>query len=605
MAVCVDCASYSVCKVCLETGTHGHHPGHSYRTKTEPRKSYIDPSYLEPMFHKDHHAVCDNCDKVSYQVTSNGLLLLTNEQHIRGVRHKCLDCPDFDLCNGCIGRAADLHQDHRFVPVYADITPSAAEKSRHRGIFCDGPLCIGKPPNTYIRGIRYKCAICQDLDFCEDCESSPKNDHNKTHPLVKFRTPVQNASIETIEGKNENEVLRMGDPCAPARLAVEATSKPDVSVSRQRPVQNNTPFNQLDAPDGTPKSRYENSARLMNKLRAVAELRKQPDATPLYEAIFLFDLVHDGTHFLPEQHFTQQWTVKNPGPLSWPVGCYVEYVGGEGRHMVPCQTGDLNRSELRTTLRSEGTSCEVEAGQECDFSVTLRAPATLGKKISYWRVCDPKGERFGHKLWCDIVVVDPVMEKLGNAAVRRHEHPSGVLNVAADRSFDAERAEFRRRLDAIRAKRATEASSTIDASKLRMDSPLESISKSSSDSQLLFPKLEKESPQSSMLTHMTAVTTAHIPNVTAETKAISPTSNVSDHGSLAVENPKAVQVLAELVDKLEEVNLKDTKAKDDDLLGSDVEYETIGDGSDETDEDCEWNTDDEYEILDGSEGRSA
>lgn len=52
----------------------------------------------------------------------------------------------------------------------------------HRGITCDS--CQVSP----IRGIRYKCANCQDYDLCELCEASGK--HDATHVFVKIRIPI-------------------------------------------------------------------------------------------------------------------------------------------------------------------------------------------------------------------------------------------------------------------------------------------------------------------------------------------------------------------------------------------------------------------------------
>lgn len=42
---------------------------------------------------------------------------------------------------------------------------------------CDG--CHAYP----ITGIRYKCAVCPDFDYCENCESSCNHDH----PFLKIR----------------------------------------------------------------------------------------------------------------------------------------------------------------------------------------------------------------------------------------------------------------------------------------------------------------------------------------------------------------------------------------------------------------------------------
>lgn len=47
----------------------------------------------------------------------------------------------------------------------------------HTDVQCDG--CNIVP----IRGIRYKCAVCKDFDYCEKCEASLGHDH----PFLKIR----------------------------------------------------------------------------------------------------------------------------------------------------------------------------------------------------------------------------------------------------------------------------------------------------------------------------------------------------------------------------------------------------------------------------------
>lgn len=51
----------------------------------------------------------------------------------------------------------------------------------HKGITCDG--C--KKHN--IEGIRYKCAVCADFDYCEKCEATVEH----AHPFLKIRTVKQ------------------------------------------------------------------------------------------------------------------------------------------------------------------------------------------------------------------------------------------------------------------------------------------------------------------------------------------------------------------------------------------------------------------------------
>jgi myosin heavy subunit len=53
----------------------------------------------------------------------------------------------------------------------------------HRNYICDG--CEMNP----IVGVRYKCAICPDFDFCEKCEAKMGEKHN--HPFVKYIKPIE------------------------------------------------------------------------------------------------------------------------------------------------------------------------------------------------------------------------------------------------------------------------------------------------------------------------------------------------------------------------------------------------------------------------------
>ena len=55
----------------------------------------------------------------------------------------------------------------------------------HTNVECDG---CGKAPIT---GIRYKCAVCQDFDYCSKCEENLGHDH----PFLKIRNAGQAPSM--------------------------------------------------------------------------------------------------------------------------------------------------------------------------------------------------------------------------------------------------------------------------------------------------------------------------------------------------------------------------------------------------------------------------
>ena len=58
---------------------------------------------------------------------------------------------------------------------------AVAPKTIHKRIECDG--CGAFP----IVGNRYRCAICPNLDYCEECEERNKDTH--LHPFIKIYSP--------------------------------------------------------------------------------------------------------------------------------------------------------------------------------------------------------------------------------------------------------------------------------------------------------------------------------------------------------------------------------------------------------------------------------
>lgn len=68
------------------------------------------------------------------------------------------------------------------------------EKVIHNGVTCDG--CSFKN----IEGIRYKCSVCSNFDFCEKCEATVEH----PHPFLKIKT-LKQTPIKIITVLNEDE----------------------------------------------------------------------------------------------------------------------------------------------------------------------------------------------------------------------------------------------------------------------------------------------------------------------------------------------------------------------------------------------------------------
>lgn len=134
------------------------------------------------------NVICDSCDSM-----------------VVGTRHKCLDCPDYDLCQSCIDQGgAQRHQPfHEFIdikepgrvivhtvfdnaprmspPQASEPTPTPAPPPSTHRANCD--LCESR-----IVGERYKCLNCPDFDTCQSCFAITKEQH-PGHGFVKIKDP--------------------------------------------------------------------------------------------------------------------------------------------------------------------------------------------------------------------------------------------------------------------------------------------------------------------------------------------------------------------------------------------------------------------------------
>ncbi|KAI0002753.1 hypothetical protein F4779DRAFT_602843 [Xylariaceae sp. FL0662B] len=396
---CTTCDDYDLCKSCFAKDKHGHHPNHGFAPAVKGTTfEHSISSRLSPGRDVVHNAICDGCDK-----------------YIRGVRHKCLDCPDWDYCSDCVLNAVFIHPNHRFVAVYE---PLANRHSRpvslttHYGICCDGPLCSAPQGGSkYIVGVRYKCAVCHDTDFCANCEASPANTHNKTHPLIKFKTPVRHVSVTTTgEHEDGQRLPTMGDRVKRHRMSSRSTEtvpSPREGIAAT-PVQTVVDVQPTEQESSKPVPSEEISIKKEVVDAEVATLveEKQPSLDNLV-AIFQHDTVADGTVLPPNHTFEQTWVLRNEGTVAWPAGCSVKFVGGDYMGAVdPAHPAGIH--ELVSA--SESTVCytPLNPGQEFPFTVLMRTPDREGKVISYWRLTTADGVKFGHKLWCDVTVEAPL-----------------------------------------------------------------------------------------------------------------------------------------------------------------------------------------------------
>ncbi|KAK0246436.1 hypothetical protein EDD85DRAFT_57368 [Armillaria nabsnona] len=158
-------------------------PGPRVIQTPKPVGTPASPFAAPPIIH--HDVLCNCCSK-----------------QIEGIRHKCLDCFDYDLCTKCITTGGAERHDpfHEFwevtepgrviisrvgstaPPVSVPQVPTPAVTPAVHGATCD--LC-----DSRIRGDRYKCANCPDFDTCSLCYAITKEQHPQ-HAFVKISNPA-------------------------------------------------------------------------------------------------------------------------------------------------------------------------------------------------------------------------------------------------------------------------------------------------------------------------------------------------------------------------------------------------------------------------------
>ena len=213
-----------------------------------------------------------------------------------------------------------------------------------------------------------------------------------------------------------------------------------------------------------------------NKKGQSANEKPESAAAEDYQAHFVRDIVPDGITFPASTPFKQVWTLVNAGSMSWPIGCSVKFVGGDNMRNVD-PDHPISVFDLELAAETNRTDREVLPGQEFDFSITLRTAKHLGKSISYWRLTGPNGHKFGHKLWCEIDICEMNVSDTPNSTVLIPSTPKSTTTTEPNGEQSLPIAVTKQPQEKL-----------ID-----FEEPQPSLQ----GSEMIFPKLDKESPVSS------------------------------------------------------------------------------------------------------------
>ena len=498
------------------------------------------------------------------------------------------------------------HKGHRFAPLYDPLPVPRTSVVRHYGIYCDGPMCSGSEYQTFITGIRYKCAVCHDYDLCANCEALPSATHNSTHPLIKFKTPVRNVSVTTLgEDKDGAPLQTMGDHPSRRSTGTATAAVPIMPAPASSHISTATKVQTVAdlKPTDEKASKADATESLKKIVMPIPRTQTsgleiaQPKDTEL-NAHFVRDTIPDGASLCAGERFTQVWTLRNPGPHAWPSGCSVRYVGGDNMLNVD-HSHPASAAEIASATESNVVDRPVNVGEEVAFRILMKAPTRAGKGISYWRLKAPNGTPFGHRLWCDINVHVPAVtaqdassrpvapaeigittehiEFAGPSTCASpsrkplHMYEEMVCRLAATRKVN------QARMNKAMQTKTNEEHPPLTPSKAKA-TDTQMLAESSSAQQekserssMIFPRLEKESPVPSV--HEAAAAAA-IPSEVSDD--IAPQSSKSSTD--AATDAEKPDVFEDVAEDLESLQL--ASESEDDGFVTDEEYDIL-DASDE------------------------
>jgi hypothetical protein len=192
-----------------------------------------DPSKIEKVCENQnpyHGAVCDNCNR-----------------RIFGIRYKCGNCEDFDLCSECESKGVEFHHhpsDHLFVKIRKPLPPFTFQR---RMLL---PNNLYEPPRWY-GGLRHRRYFCPSLR-CEwptkmmnNNDWNASNNHKDNDNNEPLKIPVSCSSNE----KSKKEELKQEpkkDETKQEPKKDETKQEPKKDETKQEPKKDETKHEQKE-----------------------------------------------------------------------------------------------------------------------------------------------------------------------------------------------------------------------------------------------------------------------------------------------------------------------------------------------------------------------
>ncbi|KAI9445054.1 hypothetical protein H4582DRAFT_2181459 [Lactarius indigo] len=411
---CFDCPDFDVCSSCYAI-VPAQHPGHSFARLHDPTDLKL-PSIPIPV----HRAGCNGCGKV-----------------IQGIRYKCMHpgCKDFDLCANCEALPIPIHpvahamlkirQPGIYIPTQIAWLPPTPPAPLPVPLRTPSTPQRSRSPAPLVHFDEYDTAISTAAPTLATAPTlHPESDSGNSQPSLPHVPPTDFNELFDLASQFRHllelppVVTPPSLPVPPKETPVASEPEPTLTAVEEASVPTELALTQIDdtgtplslvallsKPEKTPRLGVFDSispGRLLSQLldsSSTASLSPPVDKkksleedAPLRASFITDNNIPDGQIFPPGAEFVKSWRMRNDGPGSWPAETELVFVAGD-------------KLVIDKTERFKVGS--VSPGEEVDvWTGEMKAPDIPGKYISYWRLCDNKGRRFGHSIWADICVVE-------------------------------------------------------------------------------------------------------------------------------------------------------------------------------------------------------
>ncbi|XP_069338749.1 next to BRCA1 gene 1 protein isoform X4 [Eulemur rufifrons] len=257
-----------------------------------------------------------------------------------------------------------------------------------------------------IVGVRYQCSLCPSYNICEDCEAGPYI-HDTNHVLLKLRRPVAGSSEPFSHSKYSTtrlpaalEQVRLQKQvdknflkAEKQRLRAEKKQRKAEVKELKKQLKLHRKIHLWNSIHGLqiPKSPLGRPESLLQANTLMLPLQPCAPVMPMLSAAFVDENLPDGTHLQPGTKFIKHWRMKNTGNVKWSADTKLKFMWGN--------------LTLATTEKKDVLVPCLKAGHIGVVSVEFIAPALEGTYTSHWRLSH-KGQQFGPRVWCSIIV-DP------------------------------------------------------------------------------------------------------------------------------------------------------------------------------------------------------